>query len=234
MATEPSSTRTLLVKRVLLLLFVVFQALTPSEAFSSFSSWSSSSAPPRPLSFPSSRNNAELLSNTPMTKGRVRCRLLVMTAIKNESTEYQVEEKKKNKRNSRQGIAQPIVQLHNTTGKVIQTFPSIAEASRQTGISLSFISQAAARKQMQAGGFIWRFEGYNETLLLDEMKEDREKRKSRIKKEMQQKMTGIPQRVVQISKQTGLPIQTFPSIAEAARQTGVRRSGIVNAPQWKI
>jgi hypothetical protein len=108
------------------------------------------------------------------------------------------------RRSYKHPLAKPAVQIHNTTGKPIQTFPSLDDASIQTGVPIPSIRRTATRKLMQAGGYLWRFvEGYNQTKPFEEMKEDRERRKSRILVKDRAKMIGISQSVVQISTKTG-------------------------------
>lgn len=49
---------------------------------------------------------------------------------------------------------------YSTAGELIKQFPSIAEASREVGISVSRISQCCTSKRIAlGGGFVWRFVG---------------------------------------------------------------------------
>lgn len=57
----------------------------------------------------------------------------------------------KNNHNSR-----PVVQIDKIKGNIINEFPSMAEAERQTGISQDNISMNVRNKSKSAGGFIWR------------------------------------------------------------------------------
>src|SRR6185436_4526129 len=52
----------------------------------------------------------------------------------------------------------PVAQ-YSRSGKLIQTWPSISEAARHTGVKHSGISHSANRYRStkSAGGFIWRF-----------------------------------------------------------------------------
>ena len=51
---------------------------------------------------------------------------------------------------------QPISQYSLQTGAFIRAYPSIAEASRATGIDPSSISRVCSEKQKYAGEFFWK------------------------------------------------------------------------------
>lgn len=53
-------------------------------------------------------------------------------------------------------ISCPIQQL-DPSGKLIAQYPSAAEASRKTEISINWIRDALSGRQSQAGGFVWTF-----------------------------------------------------------------------------
>ena len=48
---------------------------------------------------------------------------------------------------------------YSIQGEILNTFPSIAEAFQQTGISVDTISKCALHKSKFARGFVWRYEG---------------------------------------------------------------------------
>lgn len=60
-------------------------------------------------------------------------------------------EKKLNTKHSK-----PVLQL-SQTGEVLNTFPSAAEAERETGIHYSAISYCCSGSRKTAGGFRWKF-----------------------------------------------------------------------------
>ena len=49
------------------------------------------------------------------------------------------------------------VQQYDKNNNLINTYESISEASRQTGIAIASISYSANRKRKTGGGFIWHF-----------------------------------------------------------------------------
>lgn len=55
------------------------------------------------------------------------------------------------------GTSKEVVQLDKETLKVLFEYPSISEASKQTGISVQMISYCCNGKCKTAGGFVWRF-----------------------------------------------------------------------------
>lgn len=57
---------------------------------------------------------------------------------------------------NRPDISKPVCQL-DQFGNVINQFPSMAEAERQTGITQSSISEVCNGRQKTAGGYFWRY-----------------------------------------------------------------------------
>ena len=107
----------------------------------------------------------------------------------------------------------PVEQLDPVSGKVIQTFDSIEEASRETGISNDGIQNALRGKQRHAGKFLWRRKGnQSATDLFDSPPTSHNK----------------PVPIEQLDPVTGEVIQSFKSIGEAERQTGIASAGICN------
>lgn len=53
--------------------------------------------------------------------------------------------------------SKPVVMIDKTTNEIIQTFPSMMEANRQTGISHGSISRVCHGKGETAGGYGWKF-----------------------------------------------------------------------------
>lgn len=49
------------------------------------------------------------------------------------------------------------VSQYSVDGKLIRTYPSVAQAQRETGIFATSIAQRASGKALTAGGFIWRW-----------------------------------------------------------------------------
>ena len=49
------------------------------------------------------------------------------------------------------------VYQYTLDGDFVKEYPSISEASRQTGVCLSCISKCCKNEQKQSGGYIWKF-----------------------------------------------------------------------------
>ena len=112
----------------------------------------------------------------------------------------------------------PVEQLDPVTGEVIHTFESIAEASRQTGILKNSIIQTLGGKYRHAGKFLWRQKGDRSTVDL-------------LQSPPSTKRDPIP--IEQLDPVTGEVIQSFKSIAEAMRQTGILSGSISRALNGK-
>ena len=54
------------------------------------------------------------------------------------------------------GRSKPVIQFDINNGKVLNTFPSAAEAERKTGINQDCITNNINRRSKSAGGFTWR------------------------------------------------------------------------------
>jgi predicted GIY-YIG superfamily endonuclease len=52
--------------------------------------------------------------------------------------------------------SRPVLQIDKVTNEIINEFPSMAEAERQTGVKQDNISMNVRNKSKSAGGFIWR------------------------------------------------------------------------------
>ena len=107
----------------------------------------------------------------------------------------------------------PVEQLDPVSGKVIQSFKSILEASKQTGIGRSSIGKALHGRSRYAGKFLWRQQGDQSTPDL-------------LESPPQPRMKAIP--VEQLDPVTGEVIQSFKSTTEAERQTGIGGGSIRN------
>ena len=108
----------------------------------------------------------------------------------------------------------PVEQLDPVSGKVIQSFHSIREASRQTGIDNSSIHSAVDGKVRHAGKFLWRRKGDQSTPDLFQSPPP---------------TIGKAIPVEQLDPVTGEVIQSFKSITEAQQQTGISHGSIGNA-----
>lgn len=56
------------------------------------------------------------------------------------------------------GTSKKVIMVDSSTGKKLQTFKSMSEASRETGFSVERISYSANKKATSRGTIIWRFE----------------------------------------------------------------------------
>lgn len=56
-----------------------------------------------------------------------------------------------------QWTKRPVQMFDKLTGKLLATFPSTAEAERQTGIAASNIVSCCSGKLKSAGGYVWRY-----------------------------------------------------------------------------
>ena len=71
-----------------------------------------------------------------------------------EETKKKMSETKKGENNPKN---KPVVQIDPNTNKVVNTYCSAREASRQTGFNQGNISQCCNGKRKTTGGFIWKF-----------------------------------------------------------------------------
>ena len=118
--------------------------------------------------------------------------------------------------NSRKQV--PVEQIDPVTGEVLQSFKSIAEASRQTGIETSSIRNAVNGKYRHGGAYLWRRQGDQSTAdLFDSPPTSNNK----------------PVPIEQLDPVTGEIIQSFKTITEAERQTGIGGGGISNVLNGK-
>ena len=105
------------------------------------------------------------------------------------------------------------VSQYTLDGKLVQTFPSSAEAERQTKIDNSNILSCCNGKYQQANGYVWRF-GHE----------------SCIEVKIEYNLKNIPsksKKVAQMDMQGNI-IQIFPSINEVGRQLGIPIPNIVD------
>lgn len=89
---------------------------------------------------------------------------------------------------------QQVLQIDPETQQIINTYNSIAEASKKVGCDSSRISKVCRGKGKTCGGYIWQYLGEPET-----------------KRDFSKKA------VLQIDLKTGEVLNTYPSISEAAR-----------------
>jgi len=109
------------------------------------------------------------------------------------------------------------VTQYNIQGKKVKTYPSIAVASKRTGISHSHISSRARGNEYSAGGFIWRF-GKDPQIDIKPMLDAIAKRGRENKEAFGKKVTQY--------KLNGRRVATYPTINDAANTTGIRHTEI--------
>lgn len=109
------------------------------------------------------------------------------------------------------------VSQYDSTGKRMSSYLSINQAAESNDISPSHISSAALGNSVTAGGFYWRH-GAEEQIDLLPVRE-----KIRSQKESQVRSFG--KKVTQYTM-SGIRVAVFPSIAEAARATGMETANI--------
>jgi hypothetical protein len=124
--------------------------------------------------------------------------------------------RRKSIENSRLTNNKPVTQ-YDLRGKKINTFPSIAVASQQTGISHSHISNRARGIEHSAGGFIWR-QGKARKIDLTPMLEKIAQRKKKNKETFGKKVSQFDMK--------GRRIAVFPTINDAAKATRIKNTEI--------
>ena len=112
--------------------------------------------------------------------------------------------------------SQKSVNQYDRVGNLVNTFPSLKEASLKTGISYKSMSQCASHKIQSSGGYVWRYT--NDSVQFEKPKSCSETRK------VQKKYNYKP--VDQIDLVSGEVINTFESMAEAAKAVNVSKSSI--------
>ena len=109
------------------------------------------------------------------------------------------------------------VTQYSMMGKKIKTYSSIAIAALKTGISQSHISNRARGTEFSAGGFIWRFGKAREVdikPMLATIAARRKKNKETFGKKVSQ------------YNMNGKRVAIFPTINDAAKETGIRNNEI--------
>lgn len=99
------------------------------------------------------------------------------------------------------------VDCYTPCGVFVSSYESATAAERDTGISRSSISECVRREAATAGGFVWV--GRGEKFFLK-----------------QKAPGGRAARPVCQYNQEGMLVNTYPSIIEAARNTGIHKTGI--------
>lgn len=129
-----------------------------------------------------------------------------------------VDEKARRKaiENSRLTNNKPVTQ-YDLNGKKIKTFPSIAIAAQETGISPSHISSRARGIEYSAGGFIWRY-GKSRKIDLTPMFEKIAQRRKQNKEVFGKKVSQYDI--------NGRRLAIFPTINDAAKATGINNAQI--------
>ena len=117
------------------------------------------------------------------------------------------------------GKPKAVEQLDPVSGKVIQRFRSMSEASRQTRISLSSILRAVNGQSRHAGNYLWRRLGDEATPDLFESPPT---------------VCNAPVAIEQLDPVSGDVVQSFKSIAEASRKTNIPDSNIHKALNGKF
>lgn len=108
------------------------------------------------------------------------------------------------------------VNQYSSDGRLLNTYPSLIEASKSTGLSYKAMSQCASHKSHSCGGFVWRYT--DDPIQFEKPKSCAETRKER--------KAYRTKAVDQIDLKTGKIIQTFDSMAEAARNVNTDRENI--------
>lgn len=108
------------------------------------------------------------------------------------------------------------VNQYDKNGILVGTYPSLKSASGKTGISYKSMSQCASHKIGSSGGFVWRY--VDDPIQFEKPKSCAETRKER--------KAYRTKAVDQIDLKTGKIIQTFDSMAEAARNVNTDRENI--------
>lgn len=106
------------------------------------------------------------------------------------------------------GLSKPVYQ-YDLNGILLQKYDSVTEAANKYGIATTNISKACNKEIKTAKGYIWRYD--NVIFTEDELKDINSNKKKR--------------KVSQYTMSDEL-VNTYPSLAEAYRQTGVRDSNI--------
>ena len=104
--------------------------------------------------------------------------------------------------------------------ELVQIYPSIMQAERNTGVLHNHISQCCKYKQKTAGGFIWLYE--SELNNLSELK------LSLINNLINNNKINLGKSVYQFDKSLNL-INKFTTIREAEKETGVTHTNILRA-----
>ena len=115
-----------------------------------------------------------------------------------------------------------VEQIDPKTGKVIQSFKSAAEASRQTGISDSGIGQVLIGRRKLAGNFLWR------------RQDDKSTPEQLLESIRPKPFSKEPVPLEQLDPISGEVVQCFDSMSEASRRTGIDRGYIRDALNGKI
>lgn len=102
-----------------------------------------------------------------------------------------------------------VISQYNLAGNKISTFQNVPEAAIATGLNKSNISGVLRGRKVTAGGYAWRYGEASHIDLEDYLQERQKKYKQ-----------GLRTMVTQYDMQ-GKKINTFTSLNEAARQTGI-------------
>ena len=117
------------------------------------------------------------------------------------------------------GSPKAVEQLDPVSGEVIESFKSVSEASRETGILDSSISLAVKGKTRHAGTYLWREKGDKAIPSLFEGPPSPGTN------------NAIP--IEQLDPLTGDVIQSFKTLREASRQIGIDLSSIHRATKGR-
>jgi len=114
-------------------------------------------------------------------------------------------------------LCNKLISQYELNGQLIASYPSAAEAARQTKLSRSTIAGCAAGKFHTCGDYIWRYDEYDENGdLIDPIIEPRNH------------STFLNKKPVNQFTLDGEKIASYPSVKEAARETGLGATGIGN------
>ena len=134
-------------------------------------------------------------------------------------------------------------QLDIETGEVIETFISVSEAERATGVNRGNISSCCRGVSLTAGGFRWRYASESSSKKLANKSSNHDTKKSGNLSRSRQTTKSMPKSpsmsnkqtlvgpddrsIIQLDLDTGDVIKTFPSSVTAAESSGIGKTYIL-------
>lgn len=113
-------------------------------------------------------------------------------------------------------VSRKIEMIDMKNGKILKTFNSAKEAAVSVGVHRTAILEVCRSKKHTAGGYVWRFAD----------RQFREKYGIGDEIQLPDKIIYFNRRIEMLDKDTEEVLQTFNSLTEASRETGVDRSRI--------